>query len=112
MPITNKITAVLDSFTDTEMELLIRRYIRRMDGRMKPGTPIHFHIESTAYDAETKSGIWEVGNTYKAAYTRGAVLAEVVSEQNRRSGFKSTILQITDESTDIDGEGVDCEIAE
>lgn len=108
MPTTNKLDPILNSLTHNEVEILIRKYLRRMQKQLKSGTPIQFQIRETSYDKRDSRGYWTVGYAYSddKVVTTGEVLNDVVQEHNRRSGFKSTLLLLENdvEPLIIDGE--------
>lgn len=98
----SKIDTILMSLSDTEVELLIRKYVGKMQKRMKPETHIGFSVRSKAYEAREQRGYWTVGNQYGSTNSaEGEILAETVNEHNRRIGFKSSLLLIESETGDI-----------
>ena len=102
MPTINKLDTILNSLSDNEVELLIRKYVTKYLVQVKEDTPITFQMQGNRYEEREKRGYWTVGSQYNNKSADGEVLHEVVKEHNRRTGFKSTLLLL--EADPIEGE--------
>lgn len=101
---TTQVTNLLNDLSDEDFEILLRRALKRYLQDTPSDTPISFHIYA-ANQANTKfeRGYWTMGRNYNGeTTTEGEILSEVIHEHLRRTQFKSTLLQLTDQT--IEGE--------